>query len=135
MFASTLFRDIRYHPDESQMLTCGSDRKLTYFDSYDGNPIRIMEGSIAEINALDINDTGSMFVSAGNDRAVRVWDYDEGVCHSVGEGHSGNINKVVISPDQQTIISVGAEGAIFIWKMPVSPNLDEGKNDEEKRGK
>jgi len=127
MFASTLFRDIRYHPDESQMLTCGSDRKLTYFDSFDGNPIRIMEGSAAEINALDINDTGSMFVSAGNDRAVRVWDYDEGICHSVGEGHSGNINKVCISPDQQTIVSVGSEGAIFVWKMPVSPNTEGGE--------
>ena len=36
MFASTLFRNALYHPDESQILTCGSDRKLTYWDAFDG---------------------------------------------------------------------------------------------------
>ena len=32
-FASTMFNSILYHPDESQMLTCGSDRKITYWDA------------------------------------------------------------------------------------------------------
>ena len=54
MFASTLFRGIIYHPDESQMLTCGSDRKLSYWDAYDGTAIRVIEGSNQEINTIDI---------------------------------------------------------------------------------
>ena len=28
MFASTVFRSVVFHPDESQILTCGSDRKV-----------------------------------------------------------------------------------------------------------
>lgn len=118
MFASTLFRSALYHPDESQILTCGSDRKLTYWDAFDGSAIRILEGSTAEINTIDVTNDGAQFVSAGNDKQVKLWDYDEGICRAIGEGHSGYINQIMISPDQKNVVSVGAEGAIFIWKMP-----------------
>ena len=128
MFASTLFRSALYHPDESQILTCGSDRKLTYWDAFDGSAIRILEGSTAEINSIDVTSDGVQFISAGNDKMVKVWNYDEGICLGIGEGHSGYINQIMISPDQKNIVSVGAEGAIFIWKMP-------SRNNEEKDGK
>lgn len=127
MFASTLFRSAIYHPDESQVLTCGSDRKLTYWDAFDGSAIRIIEGSTEEINTIDINRDGSQFVSAGNDKTVKLWDYDEGICRAVGEGHSGYINQIMISPNQQFIVSVGAEGAIFVWKLPGAAAAAEGK--------
>ena len=129
MFASTLFRGIIYHPDESQMLTCGSDRKLSYWDAYDGTAIRVIEGSNQEINTIDITKPdGLHFVSGGNDKTVRVWDYDDGICHFVGEGHSGKINKVAIAPGNDTVVSVGSEGAIFIWAL-AKPPVNEGKND------
>jgi hypothetical protein len=31
LFASTQFQAIVYHPDQSQLLTTGTDRKLTYW--------------------------------------------------------------------------------------------------------
>lgn len=49
--ASTQFRNVQYHPDESQLLTCGSDRKITYWDAVDGTAIRILEGSESEVRA------------------------------------------------------------------------------------
>lgn len=118
LFASTLFRSIVYHPDESQLLTCGSDRKLTYWDTSDCNAIRILEGSTAEINALDIGSDGTLFVSGGNDKLVKVFHYDEGNTVATGAGHSGGISCITISPDQRKVVSVGAEGAIFVWDMP-----------------
>ena len=118
LFASTLFRRVLYHPDESQLITCGSDRKVTYWDTSDCNAIRILEGSTAEINALDITNDGDLFVSGGNDKLVKVWRYDEGTTVASGAGHSGGINNVTVSPDQRKIVSVGAEGAIFVWDMP-----------------
>lgn len=129
MFASTLFRGILYHPDESQLLTCGSDRKLSYWDAYDGTAIRVIEGSNQEINSIDITKPdGNVFVSGGNDKTVRVWDYDDGICHFIGEGHSGNINKVAIAPGNDCVVSVGGEGAIFIWGLS-KPAIDEGKTE------
>ena len=45
LFASTFFKAVLYHPDESQLLTTGTDRKITNWDAYDGNAIRIVDGS------------------------------------------------------------------------------------------
>lgn len=115
-FDTTMFKSVVYHPDESQLLTCGSDRKITYWDAADG-PIRVLEASEAEINALDIEPDGVVFVSGANDKIVKVWNYDGGNLMATGEGHSLGITRLKISPNQQRIVSVGAEGAIFIWKM------------------
>merc|ERR1711959_304670 len=45
LFESTMFKNLLYHPDESQLLTTGSDRKITYWNTYDGQAIRVLEGS------------------------------------------------------------------------------------------
>jgi WD40 repeat protein len=67
----------RYHPDESQLLTTGSDRKITYWDAYDGSAIRILDGSqSAELNSLAVTASGDAFVSAGADKVVKVCSVD-----------------------------------------------------------
>ncbi|KAL4465728.1 hypothetical protein ABPG72_015129 [Tetrahymena utriculariae] len=119
LFESTLFKQVLYHPEESQLLTTGSDRKITYWEIYDGQAIRMLDGSEeGEVNALSITKEGEHFVSGGEDKLVKLWGYDEGIKYYSGTGHSGAITRLQISPDQRTVVSVGAEGAIFIWKMP-----------------
>merc|ERR1739847_231370 len=93
LFESTMFKSIIYHPDESQLLTTGSDRKIAYWDTFDGQAIRVLEGSEeCELSTLSISSSGSNFVSGGQDRLLKLWDYDEGVCKYVGVGHSGSIS-------------------------------------------
>lgn len=119
LFASTKFKAAIYHPDQSQLLTTGTDRKLTNWDVVNGDTIRILDGSNDNvINCLDITEDGEAFVSAGADKLVKLWGYDEGKCYAEGVGHSGCVLKTRISPDGQTIVSVGDEGAIFLWTMP-----------------
>jgi len=119
LFAANFFKSVAYHPDESQLLTCGTDRKITYWDVLNMNAIRIIDGSdSADVNSLHVNDDGKFFVSGGADKKVNLWNYDEGSKYYVGEGHSGSVSKVRISPDETRIISVGTEGGIFIWKVP-----------------
>ena len=84
-----------YHPDESQLVTAGSDRKITYWDCYDGQAIRMLDGSDSgELNALAIYAEGEHFISSGNDKVIKVWDYDEGINYFQGIGHSGEVTKV-----------------------------------------
>jgi WD40 repeat protein len=118
IFASTMFRSALYHPDESQILTAGSDRKLSYWDTTDCSAIRVIDGSTEEIMALDIGRDGTLFTSGGHDTLVRLWLYEEGINVAVGRGHSKYISRLKISPDQRRIVSVGAEGGIFMWEMP-----------------
>jgi len=119
LFESTMFKNIVYHPDESQLLTTGSDRKVAYWDTFDGQAIRVLEASEeGEISTLSISKSGSHYVSGGEERLLKLWDYDEGVCKYIGVGHSGSITSAKIAPDQSFIVSAGSEGAIFLWKMP-----------------
>jgi len=81
-------------------LTTGSDRKVTYWETFDGTAIRMLDGSdSAEVNALAITNEGEHFVSGGEDKVLRLWGYDEGICYYNGNGHSGGITRIAISPD------------------------------------
>jgi len=71
---------VLYNPEESQILTTGSDRKITYFSVFDGDAIRMLDGSEdGEINALAITNEGEHFVSGGEDKQLKLWGYDEGL--------------------------------------------------------
>lgn len=73
MRANTLFTYVCYHPAEHQILTSGTDRKIAYWEAYDGSMIRELDGSQGgSINTMDISSDGRFFVSAGDDRIVKV---------------------------------------------------------------
>jgi WD40 repeat protein len=117
MYAQTYFKQVAYLSDESQLLTCGSDKQITYWDAFDCNAIReLPESEEAEIHALDIAPDGECFATGGLAKNVHLWHYDQGEIVKVGKGHSGNITKIRFSPDARFIASVGDEGGIFIWK-------------------
>ena len=111
------FKDVLFHPDESQYLSCQTNGKISYWDAYDGSAIRIVDGGAADMTCLDIEPEGNIFVSGSADKSVRIWNYDDGITVGIGKGHSGKVSSVAISPDQKSLVSVGTEGGIFIWDL------------------
>lgn len=123
LFANTFFKSVIYHPDESQLVTTGTDRKITYWDAFDGQAIRIIDASDAdEVNTLAIDRDGESIISGGGDKLVKLWGYDEGHCYYVGIAHSGAVSAVGATPDKSKIVSVGTEGGIFVWDY-VQPRI------------
>lgn len=118
LFASTSFAQVRYHPEEVQLLTVGSDRKAHYWEAFDGSLIREIETSTAALNALDISSDGLHFVVGGDDRLLKVFSYNEGELTHIGQGHSDNITAAAVDPFQRYIVSVTASGSIFRWAYP-----------------
>ncbi|KAI9207349.1 quinon protein alcohol dehydrogenase-like superfamily [Polychytrium aggregatum] len=119
LFAPSFFKAVAYFPDESQLLTSGTDRKVAYWEAFDGSLIRELEASQSDtINGLDITADGRFFVIGGSDKLVKMYRYEEGDVVFVGVGHSTDITKVKISPDHRCVVSVSAEGAVFSWKFP-----------------
>jgi WD40 repeat protein len=130
--ANTLFYAVNYHPQEIQVITSGSDRKIGYWDLHDGAQIREVDAAAAgNVNGIDIAITpygtnsilpNYAFVTCGGDKLVKLWLYNQGIVTHVGRGHSTDISRVKISPDQKYIISVGVDGSILRWRFP--RNLD-----------
>ena len=117
-FDATIFKSVVYHPDESQMITCGSNHKITYWDAVDGQAIRVIEGGEDIMRNLDIDSEGEFFISCGQDALVKVWHYDDGIPAAIGKGHSGGIAAAKLSPDQSQIVTCGEHGDIIFWDMP-----------------
>ena len=68
-----LFKNIIFHPVGNQVITTGTDRKISYFETLDGSMIRALDGSMTgAINSLDISGDGQFFVSGGDDKLVKV---------------------------------------------------------------
>ncbi|XP_046854980.1 cilia- and flagella-associated protein 52-like [Xenia sp. Carnegie-2017] len=119
IFANTLFKAICYRPDECQIITAGTDRKIAYWETFDGSQIRELEGSKSgSIEGLDISSDGIYLVTGGADKLIKVWKYEEGSVTHIGEGHSGDITRLRICPNRQWIVSVGTDGAILRWRYP-----------------
>ncbi|KAK2193733.1 hypothetical protein NP493_7g04021 [Ridgeia piscesae] len=117
--ANTLFQYVCYHPAEYQFITTGTDRKIAYWETFDGSLIREVEGSKSgSINGMDIASDGNYFVSGGDDKLVKLWNYDAGVVEQIGIGHSAHIKRVLISPNENFILSVSTDGAILRWRYP-----------------
>jgi WD40 repeat protein len=115
-----MFHAVCYRPDECQIITAGTDRKIGYWETYDGGQIRELDGSqSAAINGMDI--CGSRFLTGGGDKLINVWDYDGGEVTHVGVGHSAEVSKVKVAPDGSHAVSVSVDGAILRWKMPLPP--------------
>lgn len=75
LFASTFFKAVLYHPDESQLLTTGTDRKITNWDAYDGSAIRIVDGSTAA--EVSLVWSGHAFLAPVCDNAWRHAVFDQ----------------------------------------------------------
>ncbi|XP_041723287.2 cilia- and flagella-associated protein 52 [Coregonus clupeaformis] len=119
VLANTLFRSVCYHPEEYQIITSGTDRKIGYWEVYDGSAIRELEGSLSgAINGMDISQDGQHFVTGGDEKLVKVWDYSEGEVTHVGVGHSGSITSVKISSNNRSMVSTSVDGAVLRWRYP-----------------
>eukprot|EP01041_Mallomonas_annulata_P004309 gene4309-8569_t len=134
-FEANVFGSVLYHPDESQLLTCGSNHKITYWDATDGQAIRVIQGAEDICTTLDIDPTGEFFVSGAGDKVVKIWHYDDGITVAMGRAHSGAIKAVKISPDQKTIVSVGSTGEIVFWEMPSLTALRNARMDDASESK
>ena len=118
IFDKIVFKSVAFHAEGAQILTTGSDRRVGYWEVFDGQLLRSLETSDeeqGELNSLAITSSGKHFLTGGSDGLLQVWDYDLGEAVSKNDAHSGGITAVTISPDENKVVSVGAEGSIIIW--------------------
>ncbi|KAF4080329.1 hypothetical protein AMELA_G00169070 [Ameiurus melas] len=119
VLVNTLCKSICYHPQEYQIITSGTDRKVGYWEVYDGAAIRELEVSQSgAINGMDISAEGGHFITGGDEKLVKVWRYADGDVTHVGVGHSGSISSVCLCPNSRFIISTSTDGAVLRWRFP-----------------
>ncbi|XP_013860293.1 cilia- and flagella-associated protein 52 [Austrofundulus limnaeus] len=122
--ANTHFQTVCYHPEEYQIITSGTDRKVAYWEVYEGGAIRELEGSQSGcVNAMHITQDGRHFVTGGDDKLVKVWDYMGGEVTHVGIAHGSSITSMKICAHNRILVSASADGGIMRWAFPHPPSV------------
>lgn len=120
---------VKFCPNGLQILSCGADRKVSYWETYDGSLLREVEGStVGSINSLDISPDGRHFVTGSSDCLVRFWDYHTADVTHVGTGHAAIVTACKFSPDSLHIVTASADGTVIIWNSPIVLQLDSAKS-------
>ncbi|XP_034936102.1 cilia- and flagella-associated protein 52 [Chelonus insularis] len=129
IMGNTMYMSTKFHPNGLQLLTCGTDRKIAYWETLDGSIVREVEGStIGAINCLDIHPDGQYFITGGNDCLIKFWEYTSGEVTHIGTGHAAIVTACRFSPDGYHIVTTSADGTIIIWINPIIEQSDDSKS-------
>lgn len=125
---NTMFMMAQFTPDGIQILTCGTDRKIAYWETLDGSLVREVDGSnVGTMNCLDISPDSRCFITGSNDCTIKIWEYDSAELTHVGTFHAAIITACKFSADGKYIVTASADGTIIIWKYP-SEALEDSKS-------
>lgn len=70
---NTQFTCAQFFPTGVQVLATGTDRKVSYWEVFDGSLVRDIDASDKGcINCLSINSTGETFITGGSDQLLKV---------------------------------------------------------------
>lgn len=117
LMANTMFMMAQFTPDGIQILTCGTDRKIAYWETLDCSLVREVEGSnVGTLNCLDVSRDGRCFVSGSNDCTVKIWEYESADVTHIGVSHAAIVTGCKFSPDGERLVTTSADGAIVIWR-------------------
>ncbi|XP_043464838.1 cilia- and flagella-associated protein 52-like isoform X1 [Leptopilina heterotoma] len=126
LMGNTMYMAACFTPNSVQVLTCGTDRLIGYWETLTASLIREVEGSgVGALNCVDISADCRHFVTGSNDSIVKLWHYQNAEITHIGLGHAAIITGIKFSPDGKYIVSVSADGAIIIWKCPSQLHADE----------
>jgi len=121
MLQNTMFMMAQFTPDDIQILTCGTDRNIAYWETLDCSLVREIEGSsVGTLNCIDISPDGRSFITGSNDCTVKIWEYETADITHIGVCHAAIITGCKFSPDGKKLVTTSADGAIMIWKYDPS---------------
>jgi len=107
----------QFTPDDIQILTCGTDRNIAYWETLDCSLVREIEGStVGTLNCIDISPDGRYFVTGSNDCTVKIWEYETADITHIGVCHAAIVTGCKFSPNNKKLVTTSADGAIVIWK-------------------
>lgn len=106
-------------PNGIQILTCGTDRKIAYWETLDGSLVREIEGSITgTLNTISASYDGQYFLTGSEDSIVKLWEYHTATTIRLSTAHAAAVTACSFAPNNKFIITSSADGAIIIWKYP-----------------
>ncbi|GLW90678.1 TIR domain-containing protein [Actinokineospora globicatena] len=112
---------LSYSADGSLLAVGGGDGGVLLCDTDRGLPLRILDGHLDRVYAVDFGPPDSALVTASADGTVRFWDPATGEPTKViadGDGHTAPIWPLRISPDGTLVAYGDSAGTVVVRTVP-----------------
>jgi len=116
--------------DGNLVLTTGSDRKVTCWDSAKGTAVRDLD-THCPITSLFVPRKGQLFITGFEDGSIKVWSLIKGEDVYSGSGHGAEVTCIAMSSDNSYILSTSSDGSIFYWECPAVETARKEKSSAE----
>src|SRR5262245_44135752 len=111
-------------PDEGLLVSGSYDRRLIWWDTERGEPIRTVEAHGGWVRNLVAFPDGTHLASVGDDMLVKVWEtatgrlvlVREGHAHRTPQGHVTALYALAVSADGKFLASGDRIGAVRVWE-------------------
>lgn len=118
---------VRYSPDDTQLLSTGTDQVIRLWDLENGDMIRDFAGEHgAQARTIIWHPDGERFVSGADDGTIILWDattgdvirrYENPDADPETPQQGGSIRSVAVHPNGETLLSGGLDGTIYEWDL------------------
>ena len=105
-------------PDESVLVSVGSDKHLTTWDLDRTETVFSVQAHTMEATCLSLSPNNDLVVTGGADRVLRVWTLGTGHLVAALEGHCGTVTAVTFISHNK-IISADESGTLILWNVQV----------------
>lgn len=121
-----------FSPDETQIISGGTDKKITFTNCTSAKSKKIYEGPSLQslITSLAISPDGTSIVSGGNDNLVKLWSKTSGKMLRVYQAHTGEVSAISFSPNGSHIMSGSRDKTCILWNKISGLKVEEFKADE-----
>jgi len=108
----------------AQILTCGQDRLIALWNTFDLNQVRKFEGATAAVKAVDRSNNNQYVVAGGDDQQLRLWNFQNGqLLATVGLGTP--VLAVTCSDDAKVVLASAADKSIRNYSITKVNNVDQ----------
>jgi len=121
MFYGTAFGPVKavaYVPTYVRFVTGSGDGRVRYWNSRNGQLLKVMGGHRGPVNAIVGDLTKQEAISGGEDGTVRVWCLEKGVQKFLFiQDYAGPVLSLAIYPASRIIVVGSADGYVRFWDL------------------
>ncbi len=102
--------------NEKEVVTCGPDGKIMYWDAYYPEPVKVISDPMkAQLLCCAVSPSGKFLAVGGHDEIVRIWDIKTDTLITKGWCHSSQVSSLAWSLDEKQLVTTSLDCSIAIW--------------------
>ncbi|CAO3622495.1 unnamed protein product [Cunninghamella blakesleeana] len=108
---------VKYHPNESHVVTGGYDKTVRMFDVNTGTIVKTFPGHQSAVTKTIFNPLGNLIITGSKDNTIKFWDIVSGLCIRTIQSHLGEVTSVEMNSSGTLLLSSSKDNSNRLWDV------------------